>query len=84
MSGDFTEQRLGPGRNQLTLRIFQDVATIAGVSIQTVSRVAKDWDEASKVIRQRVQTAVHEPIYPGIKPGEPTHQSRILAAKRKG
>lgn len=84
MSGNFTEQRLEPGRNQPILRIFQDVATVAGVSIKTVSRVASDWDEAPKVIRQRVQTAVHESIYPGIKLGEPIHQSCILAVMRKG
>jgi hypothetical protein len=84
MSGNFPKQRLDSGRNQPTLLILQDVATIAGVSIKTVSRVVTDWGEASTVLLQRVQTAVHKSVYPGIEPGEPICQSRILAARRKG
>jgi LacI family transcriptional regulator len=60
MSEDSPEERLPRLDNNNFYVTLQDVATLAGVSIKTVSRVVNGQGEISDSTRQRVQAAIDE------------------------
>ena len=55
---------------------LQDVATLAGVSIKTVSRVVNNQGEITDATRQRVQAAIDELGY------QPNILARSLVSRR--
>ncbi|MCD4550316.1 MULTISPECIES: LacI family DNA-binding transcriptional regulator [unclassified Schaalia] len=66
--------------NQLSSkRVSQaDVARIAGVSVNTVSRVVRDDPEVAESTRKRIQAVLHEVGY------RPNYAARSLVSKRTG
>jgi LacI family transcriptional regulator len=60
MSGNLSQERLARTSNETAYVTLQDVATLAGVSIKTVSRVVNHQGEISEATRQRVLAAIDE------------------------
>ena len=60
MTGSSSEEQLLHTGNEPAYVTLQDVATLAGVSIKTVSRVVNHQGEITEATRQRVQAAIDE------------------------
>ncbi len=76
MSGNLSQERLVRASNGTGYVTLQDVATLAGVSIKTVSRVVNNQAEISEATRQRVLAAIDELGY------KPNVLARSLVSRR--